>query len=172
MKNLTNRIIEWVSRPLIIVESIGVSIEDRITLGIFAGITANIVRNIVGFISFFAGLQDYHIWQFAASAYVTTEEAQSVGMIVGLFSDYMIASLLGVFAVYFLLYVGFNYYLLKGIFIGGLAWVFIFTIVVSTGISKINPNSTTGSISYLFNHLLLGVLIVIILKKYGKKVYD
>jgi len=148
-------------------------IEDKITLGIFIGILANIIRNIVGTFSYLIGIQGYHIWQFAASAYLPVEEAKSIyGLIVGSFSDYMIAALIGVFSVYLLLYVGFENYILKGFFIGGTAWLLIFTIIVSTGISKINPNSVGGSISFLFNHLLLGVLIVVILKKYGEVVFN
>ncbi|WP_408956155.1 hypothetical protein [Natroniella sp. ANB-PHB2] len=146
-------------------------IEDEITLGIFAGIIANIIRNIVGFISYFIGLQDYHIWQFAASAYLSIEEAKSYGIIVGGFTDYMLATMVSIFAVYFFLYVGFKNYLLKGLLIGGFAWISIFTLAVRTGISRIDPNSVAGSLSFLFNHLLLGVLIALLLKKYGDQVF-
>ena len=147
-------------------------IKDKITLGVFTGILANVIRNIIGSISYFIGLQDYHIWQFAASAYLEIEEAKSLrGIIVGSFTDYMIAALLGVIAVYFLLFVGLKNFIVKGLFIGGIAWLFVFTIAVRTGISRLNPNSFHGSLSFLFNHLLLGVLIVLFIKKYGKNVF-
>ena len=147
-------------------------IEDKITFGIFIGVLANIIRNIVGTFSYLIGIQDYYIWQFAASAYLTVEEAKSIsGLIVGSFTDYMIAAFIGVMAVYLLLYVGFKNLILKGLFIGGVAWMFIFTIAVRTGISRIDPNSVWGSISFMFNHLLLGVLIVLFAKLFGTKVF-
>ena len=146
-------------------------INDRITLGIFAGIAANIIRNIVGGISYYLGVQDFHIWQFAASAYLSIEEAKTYGIIIGSFTDYILAATIGVFAMYFLLYEGFTNYLLKGLFIGGFAWLFIFTITTKTGISKLNSNSVGGTLSFLFNHLLLGILIVIFLRKFGGNIF-
>lgn len=145
-------------------------INDRITLGIFAGIAANIIRNIVGGISYYLGVQDFHIWQFAASAYLSIEEAKTYGIIIGSFTDYILAATIGVFAMYFLLYEGFKNHIIKGLFIGGFAWLFIFTLVIRTGISRLNPNSVGGSLSFLFNHLLLGIIVVWILKKYGDNV--
>lgn len=145
--------------------------DDKITLGIFVGVISNIIRNIVGFICYYLGIQEYHIWQFATSAYLDIAKTKSLGIIIGMITDYIIATIIGVASVYFLLFVSFKNYILKGLFIGGAAWTFIFTIVIRTKISSINPNSAIGILYFIFNHMLLGILIVIFLKKFGKNVY-
>ena len=143
--------------------------QDKITLGVFAGVIANIIRNTIGFITYFSGIKEYHIWHFAASAYLTKEEVNTFwGMLLGMFTDYAIACFLGIFTVYFLLMVGIKNYILKGIIVGTGAWLLIFTLVVRFEISKIAPITPLESIVFFFNHLLIGILIVIIINKYGK----
>ncbi|OWZ83681.1 hypothetical protein [Natranaerobius trueperi] len=145
--------------------------KDKITIGIVAGILANIIKNIVGIISCVTGLKEYHIWQFATSAILPVEKINTLSSILGAFTDFLLASMLGVIAVYFIFYVGFENYILKGILIGGFAWISIFIVAVRLEISRLDPNTVSGSFAFLFNHLLLGILIVYFIKTLGKNTF-
>ena len=147
--------------------------NDKITLGVFAGIISNIIRNIVGFITYYMRINQYHIWHFAASAYLSQEEIKSFyGMILGMLIDYGMACFLGIFTVYFLSYEGTKNYILKGIVIGTGAWLLVFTLVVRFEISKIAPETVSGCFSFFFNHVFIGILLVIFTKRYGKNILN
>lgn len=74
-----------------------ITIKDRYSFGIISGALANILINLLDFIFYSIGINKYHMWQIAASAYFEIEDTQTIpALIIGAVSDYSTVALMGV----------------------------------------------------------------------------
>lgn len=142
--------------------------KNKIPLGVFAGVVSNLIRNILGLILYFLEYKEHTIWELATSAILPETEMQKISaLIIGIFNDFAIASILGIITVYFIYFTGKENFILKGFIIGSAAWMLIFIPVTQLEISRIQPESITSNLFFLFSHLLLGVLISTFIIKFA-----
>lgn len=145
--------------------------ENKIPLGVFAGVISNLLKNMGGLLLYHLDYKEHTIWEFASSALVPeTKLEQTSALIIGIFNDFAIASMLGIITVYFIYLTGKNNFILKGFIIGSAAWMLIFIPVTQLKISRIQPESINSNIIYLLSHLLLGILTSIIIVQLGTDV--
>ncbi|MBM7557397.1 hypothetical protein [Halanaerobacter jeridensis] len=146
------------------------SFENKIPLGVFAGVSSNLIRNVFGFILYYFDYKEHTIWEFATSAVVAKNKTGEISaLIIGAFNDFAIASIVGIITVYFIYFTGKDNFILKGFIVGSAAWMLIFIPVTQLEISRIQPESISSNIIYLLGHLFLGILTSIIIVQLGKK---
>lgn len=149
------------------------SIHDRYTFGIIAGIIANIPVNILDYVSTSLNIGEYHIWQIAASAYFTKAQLDTLpALFIGMITDYATAGLLGVISVYLLYLTGKEYYLIKGISIGIAFWILFYGVILRSNITRIDPTGAGTNLSDFTWHIILGVLTSWFIVKYGKHLLE
>jgi hypothetical protein len=141
--------------------------KDPFALGVLAAWIANTIVNGLDFLVYSAQLTSHPIWHLAASVYLPIKEDKTlIGRIIGLVTDYAVAAGLSIILIYILYQTGKDYFYLKGLVIGLFAWVFIFGVVLRTGIARIVPEDPITNLFQLSNHLLLGVVMGWLLYKF------
>ena len=147
-----------------------IKIKDKYTFSILASILANIPINILDYIFYYIGINKFHMWHIAASAYFKITEVDTIpALIIGAISDYSTAALMGILIMYLLFFTGTEYYWIKGISVGSAWWLFAFGVILRTKVGRIDPIDSGTNLYHIFEHLLLGALIAWIIKKYGKQ---
>ena len=147
-----------------------ISINDRYSFGIISGIFANLLNNILDYIFYLIGINKYHMWQIAASAYLKIEDTKTIpALIIGAISDYSTAALMGVSIIYLLYFTGSENFWLKGMSIGGMWWLFAFGVILRAKIGRIDPIDIGTNLYHAAEHLLFGIIVAFIIVKYGKK---
>lgn len=143
-------------------------IEDTFLLGIFSGFFANIFKTILDLTLYVTGFKEHPMWHLATSVYFPKTSIQTIpGLIVGIFTDFAVAILLGIITVYLLFYTSMKGYIIKGMAVGLLAWLFAFGVVLQSGLAEIIPEEPLTNLCFLCGHLVIGLLIPILIKKYG-----
>lgn len=146
------------------------NIKDKYFLGVIASILANIPINILDYIFYTLDINQYHMWQIAASAYFRIQDVNTVpALIVGAISDYSTAIIMGVAIVYLLSITGTDYFWAKGLSLGLTGWLFAFGIILRMKIGRIDPIDAGTNLFHVAEHMLLGILIAWIVTKYGQE---
>lgn len=148
-----------------------IKIKDKYTFGIIAGVLANIPITILDYIFYLIGINKYQMWQIAASVYLNNTNTIAA-LIIGIFTDFSVVSMMGIVVIYLLYFTGTEYYWLKGLSMGAVGWVFAFGVFLRTQIVRIDPVDAGTNFYHVVEHLLLGVLIAWISVKYGKRILE
>ncbi|MEW6622537.1 MAG: hypothetical protein AB1420_05315 [Bacillota bacterium] len=143
--------------------------DDKVTLGVFAGIISNTVKNILENIACWIDHTIHPLWHLATTFVLPLENHDKIpNIIIGIYADYTIASILGIIIVFFIYYTSTKQYVLKGLIIGSAAWLLIYIPATQFNISKIDPNTVSANIVYILSHLLLGIIAAWVIARYGK----
>ncbi|ADL13053.1 hypothetical protein [Acetohalobium arabaticum] len=146
------------------------NIKDKYFSGIMTGILINIPINILDYIFYLLNINQYHMWQIAASAYFRIQDVDTVpALIVGAISDYSTAILLAITIVYLLSITGTDYFWAKGLSVGGIWWLFAFGVMLRIKIGRIDPIDAGTNLYHVSEHMLFGVLVAWIITKYGQE---
>ena len=149
-----------------------IALKDRYSLGIIIGLIANIFSNIFNYIVYQLDLTQYLPRQIAAATFIPLSKIDSlIGIIIGVCADYGVAIFFSLSIVYLLDITGDDFAILKGLSIALLHWLLLFGLLLRFGLSRINPSDLGTNLIFLFNHLLLGVLIAIMVVKYKVKYF-
>lgn len=151
------------------------AILDKYTLAIVATLIANTIKNIVDYGFYLLNITEHAIYHIAASAYFSVEDTRTIAAgIVGIFTDYAVAMILGLIIMYVLYYTSSDYFWVKGLSVGLLSWLLVFGMMLRMKVGRIDPIDPGTNVVNLTEHLLLGVLIAFLIVKYGRKslVYD
>mgnify|MGYP006270922929 CR=1 FL=1 len=146
-----------------------IEVKDKYTLSIVATLIANTIKNIIDYSLYVLDITEHSIYQIAASAYFSVADTRTLpALIVGIFTDYAVAMILGLLIVYVLYYTSSDYFLVKGISVGLLSWLLVFGIILRMKVGRIDPVDPATNLVNLIEHLLLGALIAFFIVKYGK----
>ena len=148
------------------------TIKDKYSLGIIIGLTANIIRNIFNYIVYQLNFTQYLPRQIAAATFIPLAKIDSlIGIIIGFCADYGIAIFFSLSIVYLLDITGDDFAILKGLSIGLLYWLLLFGLLLRFGLSRINPSDLGTNLIFLFNHLLLGIIVAVMVVRYKAKYF-
>lgn len=148
-----------------------IKIKDNYSLGIIIGLIANLVKCLFNYFLYQLGLTQYLPYQIAGATFISLQQLDSViGFIIGNVADYGVAIFFSLSIVYLLKLTGTDFVVLKGISIALFYWLLLFGLLLRFGLSRINPIDLGTNFTALLNHLLLGILIAIIFRKY--KIHD
>lgn len=133
-------------------------IQDRITLGIIAGIIGNIFKQIVSQILEALNYQKVDAPKKAAALYVTRKKTKKpLGLLLGLIADFSIACKLGIILVYVISATGKDNHLIKGLSLGSFAWTIMYGLLSrmgGTGFWVLRPRD---GISGYITHIVFGL---------------
>lgn len=146
-------------------------IKDKLFLGFIAGITGNLITNIVNYTTYFLKMSNYTKWHMAASLFFPKSQIKTLpALIIGITTDYTIAIFMGVLLTYILITTGFDFSLIKGISLGLLFWVLGVGIIVTNVIGLTTLIGSSTQLVLLIDHILLGILIAWFVGKFSAKV--
>lgn len=145
-------------------------IKDKYTIAIIATLVANTIKNVVDYGFYLLNITEHAIYHIAASAYFSVEDTRTLpATIVGIFTDYAVAMILGLIIMYVLSYTSSDYFWIKGISVGLLSWLLVFGMMLRMKVGRIDPIDPGTNVVNLTEHLLLGVLIAFLIVKYGRE---
>ncbi|KJS82957.1 MAG: hypothetical protein JM58_13555 [Peptococcaceae bacterium BICA1-8] len=143
-------------------------IKDRITLGIVAGVLANVVKQGLSYVFKKLKLINITAPDKAAAMFISKRKTKKpAGSIVGIVADFCIACKLGILLVYVLSATGKDNHLLKGWSIGSLAWTLMYGFLSrmgGTGFSQMKPRD---SLSGYFTHAIFGLAVAELIVRLG-----
>ena len=109
------------------------------------------------------------MWHISSSVYFPEENLHTItGLIVGIFTDFTVAILLGIIIIYVLYYTGTESYLIKSTVIGLFSWLFAFGVVLQSNIVRVTPEENITVFAFFIGHLLIGFVVGLVAKKYGQ----
>lgn len=144
-------------------------IKDKYTLAIIATLFANTIKNIIDYSFYTLDITEHCICHIAASTYFAIADTKTIpALIIGVFSDYGVAMILGLTIVLLLSYTGTAYFWLKGLSVGLFSWLLIYGIILRMEVGRIEPLDPATNLINLAEHLLLGGLISYFIMRYGR----
>jgi hypothetical protein len=142
-------------------------IKDRITLGVIAGLGANIVK--LGVEQFFASRKmasQTGITKAAGIHLNKTDSNSTQGKAVGILTDMTIAATLGVVGTYFLTHTGRDNKFLKALALGNMSWGFMYGFLGNLG-SSLKKSDPTTSITQWISHTAFALTKLYLIDKLG-----
>jgi hypothetical protein len=107
--------------------------QDEVIRWISAGIISSIVKDVLGVITLWTKIVSYHIVFIAADIFMDSPDIRSFkGCLLGLVVDLIIGGSLGMVVGVFLKRTSYDYYLLKGFFLGLLVWLVFIGFIMHT----------------------------------------
>ncbi|MFZ7102244.1 MAG: hypothetical protein ACOWWO_06200 [Peptococcaceae bacterium] len=133
-------------------------IQDRITLGITAGLLANMIKQSLSYILKKTGLVEITAPDKAGAMFVSKKTTQKPhGTLVGIIADFCIACELGIALTYYISATGKDNYLLKGLSMGSMCWAAMYGLLSRLGGTGFNLIKPRDSISGFITHGVFGL---------------
>ncbi len=143
--------------------------RDTYTIGVIAGLISSAILSLfVGFARLL-GLKFITVSETAASIILNNHLTDTpIGFLVGYVAHFTLGAIFGIIVAYSLRLTGKDFYLLKGIGIGAMAWL------VSIGffmrllhIQLQGRNSPLSNLMAILEFIIMGTVTAIVVKKYG-----
>lgn len=149
-------------------------IKDKVTLGIVAGLTGNLVKMLIDEVSTKKKISQRSFRGTAAGAWVSKKESTSTnGQILGSLLDFGMGSLGGVGTVYLLSATGKDHLVTKGLLSGISMGSLITFALAAVPTNKAKPKDAASNLSYLVSHAAYGLVTTFVAAKLGDpSVYD
>jgi hypothetical protein len=140
--------------------------EDPVITGAIAGIAANIAKDLVNLITNLLHWTIYYYWPMAASVFVPQEQSGKFGaLVLGFLADFIIGGAFGVTLYYMIAFTGKRHFILKGLGLAWLYWIFLFGILVNFHFVRITPTDIGSNLSAFLSHSALGLVAALWLKR-------
>lgn len=134
-------------------------IKDPIMLGIVAGMTGNIVKNIGNIISLKMGTSRMRYTEAASGIYLPKRKARKpLGQVIGALAENVSGCTLGIGLVYMLKLTGQDHAFIKGIGYSHVAWTFFLGGINVIGVSSFKMPDAKTVMSSFVNHSLYGLM--------------
>jgi hypothetical protein len=147
--------------------------NNRVFLGVFAGVTATLVKDGINQILYSLKAVKILFAQYAAGVFINAMEAKSLlGIITGYFVDFGLSALLGIIFVFLLEKTKPYHLLFQGFLYGLLLFISIYGALLSFGISSVIERPLLDVILMFFIHLLYGLVIGLFVQKFGRKALE
>lgn len=145
--------------------------DDHFYLWIISGVIGVVVRDIYSFLAKLIGLAKFYIWNIGADLFINGKEVHSFfGYILGFFTDIVVGGLLGVAIGLLIEWRGPKNYIIKGMGVGLIAWLFFFGILFHSlpHTKDTVPNNALSNISAFIGHSIFGIVTAITYVKLRK----
>lgn len=143
-------------------------IQDRLLLGIVAGLGGNLAKLAIGKTGKKMQWAELHGPDMAAGMFIPPVKlASTQGRVAGLIADSVIAGVLGVVIVYGLSLSGRNQAPIKGLATGSAMWTGVYGIASAMGLTKVKPHSPTTVLNEFVSHSIYGLVTATLAVKLG-----
>lgn len=146
-------------------------IKDRVMLGLFAGINANLLKRGIMLIARNMEWAELDGPEKAAGILLPAHKISTPrGKIIGNICDFTIAGIIGVLSVYILSVTGKDHAVAKGALIGETTWNFAYgALGGNRGFSTVYPVSTKTLLSQCAAHISYGMTTAYLITKFGEE---
>ncbi|ACB84314.1 hypothetical protein [Natranaerobius thermophilus] len=142
-------------------------IRDTIIFGVLVGVISNIPKELLKFILTQLGVHEFTFSQLAAGLFVDVELlTDPIIIITGAITDLTVAGLLGVATVYLVRCTDRTFPIWKSLFVGLLAFVFLYGGALRLEITSVDINNSLENFLSLLQHILFGIIMGILIKRY------
>lgn len=139
-------------------------IKDKMLLGVIAGLSANVIKNILGLSGMKLGLQEIDGPHRAAGMLVPPHKiADPKGKLVGFLADTVMSGTLGVVTLSGLILFGKKHSVLKGSLVGAGMWTMLYGVLGSLGATKVNPITPQTVLAEFIEHTVYGAVTAAII---------
>lgn len=148
-------------------------LKDTIIDSCLAGTTAFVYKNLTNHFLYYMGITPFLYRVEASTLVLPLGQANSVyGIIIGLFTDFILLNWFALIIAYFLQNTGFDYAILKGAFIGASSWVLIYGFFAHTGLLGLyKPRGIESGLTSIFFDVTMGMVaayVLLLLKNKAK----
>lgn len=110
------------------------------------------------------GFANISMIKVAAGTFISLNNYSTIGVIIGLCAHYTVGGVIGLAFLHFLKFTSDDYPIIKGIFAGLVAWLFLAGAFLKLGISEINPNDEASNLMLLIGHMIFGLSLGVLTK--------
>jgi hypothetical protein len=144
--------------------------KNKVFLGVFAGLTASIVKDAVNQALYSLKLIKILFAHYAAGVFISAKETNSLlGIVVGYFIDFGLSALLGIIFVFLLKKTKPTHLLFQGFLYGIALFLSLYGALLSFGISSVKERPLTDVVLMIFIHLIYGLVLGVFVQKLGRK---
>ena len=144
-------------------------LKNKTMLGITAGLISGFIKDVIDLITYGLKISDNLFGYLASGIFTTPKIAYSaIGLIIGYLADFVMDGFLGALFVYFIKLTEPEYIISKSIGFGVFLWIAILGMVGAFKITTLPARNPTTIIIMFFTHALFGLVMGLIVKKYGK----
>ena len=145
--------------------------DDPFLLWVIAGVIGVIARDIYGAFAKLIGLATHLIYNISADLFVHNQEVFSVpGYILGFLADFVVGAMVGILIGLLLEWRGLKHYLLKGMGVALLTWLFLYGMLFHNlpTTAQLAPKDALSNISGFISHAIFGITTAWVYLKLAK----
>jgi hypothetical protein len=147
--------------------------KNKVYLGVFAGLAATVVKDLLNQVLFSAKVVKVLFAQYAAGVFIRAMETKSLfGIVAGYFIDFGLSALLGIIFVFLLEKTKPAHLLFQGFLYGIALFISIYGALLSFGISFVKERPLLDVVLMFFIHLLYGLVLGLFVQKFGRKALE
>lgn len=146
--------------------------KDPFVFWVLSGIIGAYTRNAYSFFAKEIGLAKFYIWQVGASLLIPKAQTQTMpGIILGFLIDAVMGGIFGVIIGLLLEWRGQKNYIVKGMGVGLMAWMFFYGILFHNlpFTTESAPNDPLSNISAFIGHSIFGIAAAVVYVKFFSK---
>lgn len=137
-------------------------LKDRIMAGALLGIFADAVKLTANFIMYKLGWSNVVFWQIVAARFLDKKDLyKPSALLIGAVADIIVSATLGIVFIYFILVLGRQFLVFKGIGYGLAIWVILFGTLLGQSVESEIPPTPSGILVTLIAHFIFGLSIAI-----------
>ncbi|HBE76226.1 MAG TPA: hypothetical protein DDW65_00335 [Firmicutes bacterium] len=143
--------------------------KNKIILGVFAGLTATIVKDAINQTLYSLTIMKTLFAEYASGVFVSAMEARTMcGSILGYLIDFGLSSLFGIIFVFLLEKTKPKYIPFQGVLFGSALFIVIYGALISFGITAVKERTLSDAFIMIIIHFLYGLTLGIFVQKFGK----
>lgn len=149
-------------------------IHDKVVFGGLIGVLANLAMNIIQFPVWKLKMIMHPLSHYASSMFMDPETLHHtlLGSVVSFLADYVYGAFWGILFVYLIYLTGKHACIIKGLIFGAFLWFFSFGALRSLAVVKLREVFPGDVLYYLLFHLIFGLALGLLTKKFGEHVFE
>ncbi|HEX3046405.1 MAG TPA: hypothetical protein VHY08_16735 [Bacillota bacterium] len=143
--------------------------KNKLFLGVFAGLTASIVKDAVNQILYSLRIIKILFAQYAVGVFISTMDTKSLlGIVTWYAVDFGLSALLGIIFIFILEKTKPKHIVFQGIVFGSTLYIGIYGALLAMGISSLKDRELMDVVLMIICHLVYGLTLGLFVQKYGR----
>ena len=131
--------------------------QDVTIKSVIAGMVSVIFKDLFDYLYIHFGFSGVLMLKVAAGAFISVDTISYVGLIIGFFAHYVVGGIIGLSFTHYLCLTNTSHPILKGLFAGLVAWLFLAGMLLKFGISDYDPIDESSNFMLLIDHIVFGI---------------
>ncbi|PKM88012.1 MAG: hypothetical protein CVU87_08400 [Firmicutes bacterium HGW-Firmicutes-12] len=131
--------------------------HDITIRSVLAGMVSVIFKDLFDILYINLGFSGVSMIKVAAGTFITVDTFSYIGLLIGLFAHYIVGGIIGLSFTHYLCLTNKSHPILKGLFSGLVAWLFLAGMLLKFGISNYDPIDELSNFMLLIDHIIFGI---------------